>query len=40
MTPEEIEAKLAELDQKLKKTAAILLNKMNLMKKRIYFGYH
>lgn len=29
-----------ELDQKLKKNAAILLNKMNLPKSRIYFGYH
>lgn len=29
-----------ELDQKLKKNAAVLLNKMNLPKNRIYFGYH
>jgi hypothetical protein len=31
---------MGELDQKLKKNAAFLLNKMNLMKNRIYFGYH
>jgi len=31
---------LNELDKKLKKNAARLLHKMNVMKNRIYFGYH
>jgi len=29
-----------ELDKKLKKNAARLLHKMNVMRNRIYFGYH
>jgi hypothetical protein len=29
-----------ETDKKLKKSAARLLHKMNVMKNRIYFGYH
>jgi len=28
------------MDRKLKKNAARLLHKMNVMRNRIYFGYH
>ena len=40
MTEEEVAEKMNELDKKLKKSAARLLHKMNIMKNRIYFGYH
>lgn len=40
ITKEQIQNKVSELDVKLKRTAAKRLHTMNIMKNRIYFGYH
>ena len=40
MEEEEIKEKVSDMDRKLKKSAARLLHKMNVMRNRLYFGYH
>lgn len=40
MSEEEIQTSLKELDMKLKKNGAKVLQKLDIIKNRIYLGYH